>query len=254
MGVPELLVGIVIAGLAGLAVVLVAFRRQEVRTRETLRRSMDALTRSRALAESDLALLRTDITLLAAQLQEFTEVDPHFTAPLRAELRDLARGIESLTARLTAAEAPADVQEATAALSRGRQAMVALMSRLAEETPPAVRPPCFFNPNHGPSSTIVMWTGEDERPVRVPCCAPDAERLRSGAAPYSRTVANDGVRVPWWEAGTQVSPWAMGWFQDWLNPGQSRADLVASFPSLFTAPEAPSPQGPPPRAERRVAL
>ena len=77
--------------------------------------------------------------------------------------------------------------------------------------------------------------------MRVPCCAADAERLRSGAAPYSRTVAHEGVRVPWWEAGPTVRPWALGWFAD-MGAGAAKTDLARSFPSLFSLPSKAEPE------------
>ena len=227
------LILVMIAGLIGLAVVLRAFHRHEMDARAIRLRDIDALTRSRALAQSDLALLRTDLTLHSSQLAELSMMDPELAQPMQEYLTELAGSVDELATELAMAGHSRDIQQATQAMSHTRQALATLTSILLAEPSPPVRPPCFFNPNHGPSSTIVVWTGEDDRPVRVPCCAADAERLRSGAAPYSRTVAADGVRVPWWQAGPTVRPWAMGWFHDWLTSSASRTDLGESFPSLF---------------------
>lgn len=227
-----LLIGVLALAVLALATVLASFRRQEQRARSAERLALDAAHRSRALASSDLALLRTDLTLLGAQVGEYAEGDPEFAGPLQERIETLVAAVDELGDALTAAEEPEDIQAATAAMADVRQQLAVLSARLADEPPPAPRPPCFFNPNHGPSATVVLWTGEDNQTVRVPCCASDAERLRSGAAPYSRTVPRGGVRVPWWEAGSSVRPWALGWFERWLAATPSGRDLVEPFPSF----------------------
>ena len=96
---------------------------------------------------------------------------------------------------------PEDIRDVTAILEDGRYAIACVRARLAGEPLPARRPPCFFNPQHGPSTDDVEWAppGGDPRPV--PACAADAERVLAGAEPDVRKVAVGAGRRPYWEAG-----------------------------------------------------
>ena len=55
--------------------------------------------------------------------------------------------------------------------------------------PPELRPPCFFNPQHGPSAGDVRYTVPGGRGTRtVPACAQDAARVGAGERPEIRKV------------------------------------------------------------------
>ena len=72
--------------------------------------------------------------------------------------------------------------------------------------------PCFFNPQHGPSTTDVIWTQPGHGTRKVPACAQDAARLKAGDDPEVRYVQLQHRRVPYWEAGSAVAPYGAGYF------------------------------------------
>ena len=217
-----------------------AYRRQENQAQLDDENGSDGWAVSRSLAEADLALFRADLSVQSHGLRELDDLGDPLAQELREDLAALAVGTGSLAPLEATADDPELVRAAVARLSHARQGLAELTARIRDEPKPAIRPPCFFNPNHGPSATVVAWTTSEAIAARVPSCAADAERLRSGASPYSRTVAVQGRRVAWWEAGEVVRPWARGWFGDWLNSGASRR-LTSSLPSLADDVEPRAP-------------
>jgi hypothetical protein len=114
---------------------------------------------------------------------------------------------------LARARAPQDFAPVSQALEEGRFAMESAKARLAGRQPPERRPPCFFDPRHGPSTRDVMWSPDgygQERPV--PACEADAVRVESGAEPLSREVVLGGRRVPYYMGPSWMAPYAGGWF------------------------------------------
>ncbi|MGA4508327.1 hypothetical protein ACQB6R_10495 [Propionibacteriaceae bacterium G1746] len=238
---PGVLFGVMLLGLVGLAAVLVAYRRQEMRAEHELVGPHDDLALARSLAEADLALVHSDLNAQPVLIDTVRDLgDNDLAANLDQELTHLNGLADGLAGDLAAAENPAAVQAVTATLADIRRGLCLITARVSGEALPGTRPPCFFNPNHGPSSTVVAWTASSGSSVRVPSCDADAERLRSGASPYSRTVARDGARVAWWEAGSPVRPWARGWYRTWLDSSSGR-EAQTAFPSLgesVTPPDA----------------
>lgn len=73
--------------------------------------------------------------------------------------------------------------------------------------------PCFFNPQHGPSVTDVLWTAPGGRGTRsVPAWAQDAARVAAHESPEVRTVRIGGREVPYWQAGSAFLPYSEGYF------------------------------------------
>lgn len=226
-----LVIGVLVVGLAACAAVLMAFRRHESQADSVDDPGTEGWAVSRALAEADLALFRADLATQSNCLRELAELGDPLAAELQEDLDALAESTGQLTALDPATDDPELVRGTTAHLAQARQGLAELTARVVDEPAPATKAPCFFNPNHGPSATVVAWTTSDAIAARVPSCAADAERLRSGANPYSRTVSLQGRRVAWWEAGEVVRPWARGWFEGWLATGATKR-LASSFPSL----------------------
>ncbi|MBO1032124.1 hypothetical protein IPV09_12335 [Tessaracoccus sp. SD287] len=245
----SVVIGLLLVGLAACVAVLLAFRRHENRVQLDAEVGTDGCAVSRSLAEADLALFRADLAAQSHSVRELAELGDPLADELREDLDALAATAGELAPVESAADEPEVVRRAVARLSRARQGLAELAARIGGEPKPAVKPPCFFNPNHGPSATVVAWTTSDAIAARVPSCSADAERLRSGANPYSRTVSLQGRRVAWWEAGEIVRPWARGWFEEWLNTGASKR-LASSFPSLA---HDPPPEGDPRQSHRRVS-
>ena len=120
----------------------------------------------------------------------------------------------------------------TTALEDGRYAVACVRARREGKPLPARRPPCFFNPSHGPSTVDVDWAPPGGQQRRIPVCGADADRLEQGAEPDVRTVPQGAGRVPYWNAGPAYSPWAMGYFSMYaasgLLPGFMLGSLLAS--------------------------
>jgi hypothetical protein len=111
------------------------------------------------------------------------------------------------------------VRPVTELLEEGRWAMEAAKAEMDGRPAPERRPPCFFDPRHGPSVTDVEWApaGGSARPV--PACAADAVRVKDGQDPDMRRVPVNGELVPYWQAGPAFLPWAGGFFGGGLLPG-----------------------------------
>jgi hypothetical protein len=110
------------------------------------------------------------------------------------------------------ARRPADLAPVGEALEEGRWAMASAKARFSGQTPPERRPPCFFDPRHGPSSRDVTWSPPYGEPREVPACEADALRVEDGEDPEAREVEWAGRRVPYWQAGPAYAPFAGGLF------------------------------------------
>ena len=91
--------------------------------------------------------------------------------------------------------------------------MASARAVLEGRPPPERRPPCFFDPRHGPSVEDVEWTPPGGIPRTVPACAADAQRIRGGEDPQARQVPTGaGGRVPYYNAPGYYAPWFGGYF------------------------------------------
>ncbi|GAA2000060.1 hypothetical protein [Brevibacterium samyangense] len=115
----------------------------------------------------------------------------------------------------------ADVRHVTEALEDGRYAAACVRARVSGESLPVRRPPCFFNPQHGPSVEDIDWAPAGGQLRPVPVCAADAERVAVGAEPAVRKVATaDGHgRRAYWEAGPAYSEYNRGYFNAYAGSG-----------------------------------
>ena len=116
---------------------------------------------------------------------------------------------------------PSDIRNVTEALEDGRYAAKCVRARVEGRPLPVRRPPCFFNPQHGPSVEDIDWApvGGQLRPV--PVCAADAERVAVGAEPAVRkVVTGDGrTRRAYWEAGPAYAEYNRGYFNSYAGSG-----------------------------------
>lgn len=198
-----LLVLVVVLAAIGLAVT--ASRRQE-RGRLEERRTADLAAVS-TVADEDVTRFGEELQRLDAEM---------LTTPLDEPMRqDYQRALDSYEAAkdlLRKASEADHIKHVTEALEDGRYAMACVLARRNGEPLPVRRPPCFFNPAHGPSTTDIEWAPPAGVPRQVPVCAADADRVAQGAEPDIRTVQQNYRRVPYWEAGPAYSPWASGYF------------------------------------------
>jgi hypothetical protein len=108
------------------------------------------------------------------------------------------------------AQRPQDLAPVTSMVQDGRYMVASARARLEGREPPEHRPPCFFDPRHGPSAHDVEWAPPGGVPRQVPACAADAQRVESGQDPSMREIEVDGRRVPYWNGPAYYGPWAGG--------------------------------------------
>jgi hypothetical protein len=113
---------------------------------------------------------------------------------------------------LDGARRPQDIAEVTRTIDDGRQALASTRALLDGHEPPPRRPPCFFDPRHGPSVTEALWAPPGGEPREVPVCAADAARLADGVEPNAREVLVGGRPTPYYMAPAYFGPWAGGFF------------------------------------------
>lgn len=158
-----------------------------------------------------------DVTKFGEELQALdTDVAGH--ALDEAMQQDYTRALDAYDdakRSLDAVTEPDEIKHVTEILEDGRYAMACVKARVAGRALPQKRPPCFFNPQHGPSTENVTWAPAGGSPRDVPACAADAERVKVGADPNIRTVAVGAQRVPYWQGGPAYQPYAQGYYNSW---------------------------------------
>ena len=167
-----------------------------------------------------------DVTALGEQLQalDLDLTGQQLDEGMRA---DYQRALDAYDSAKVASEAitePEQVRHVTEILEDGRYAIACVRARVAGEPLPTRRPPCFFDPRHGPSVADVAWTPAGGTTREVPACALDAERVRAGAEPDARMVMVGARRVPYWAGGRSYQPYASGYFggftpMNWMFAG-----------------------------------
>jgi hypothetical protein len=205
---------------AGGAALLVARRRKRQREAAEFAEVKDN-------ARDDLVALGDDVRAL--------EIDVDMPGANPEAREDYAKAVECYDRadqRWRLAREPADLEPVGAALEEGRWAMACARARLESREPPERRPPCFFDPRHGPSDRDVEWAPEYGEPRMVPACEADAQRVEHGDEPNAREMLVDGERVPYWNAGRAYAPFAGGYFGTDLFAGMMIGTMLADPPSF----------------------
>ncbi len=210
--------------LVGVGVYLFQRSAAQRRTAEVEARQAADLAAVRTVTDEDVTrfgeeLQRLDGDLLTERLDEATR-------------QDYQRALDSYEAAkesLRLATVPDDIRHVTEALEDGRYAAACVMARTEGRPLPTRRPPCFFNPAHGPSTTDIEWAPPGGQPRQVPVCAADADRVEQGAEPDIRTVRQGPGRVPYWQGGPVYSPWASGYFGGYAMSGLLPGFLIGSM-------------------------
>jgi hypothetical protein len=199
----DLLLVLLVVG-AVLALVVSGSRRQQRAELEQKRADLAAVVK----------VADEDVTRFGEELQHL-DVEMLVTRLDEAMRQDYQRALDSYEAAketLGRVTEPDHVKHVTEALEDGRYAMACVLARRDGRPLPVRRPPCFFNPAHGPSTTDIEWAPPAGIPRQVPVCEADADRVNQGAEPDIRTVQEGYTRVPYWQAGPAYSPWASGYF------------------------------------------
>ncbi len=167
----------------------------------------DRLDAAHRLAEDDLTTFRERLDAMQHRLGGAVvaaTVAEHHRAALAAHR--LAEG------RLRAAAAPDDLVAAVGVIAAGRQRLAHVEAYVTADQPPADRPPCLFDPAHGPSVVDATWTSVRYGTRRVPVCLQDTALLAAGVPPDCRRVAVEGRTVAYWEAWDVAAPYLLGYF------------------------------------------
>jgi hypothetical protein len=195
-----------------------------------------AKTQRRELEAADLEKVRSfaaeDVTKFGEELQRLdTDVAGHdLDESTRQDYERALDEYDTAKKALDTAQRPDDIKHITSILEDGKYAVACVRARIKGEDLPQRRPPCFFNPQHGPSFEDVEWAPAGGAYRTVPVCAADAERVRAGAEPDIRKVTGpDGERVPYWQGGPAYSPWMQGYFGGFATSGLLPAFLMGSM-------------------------
>jgi hypothetical protein len=194
--------GLILVGLLGAGGVALLAGRRRKRARDAAE-----FEEAKRNARDDLVALGDDIRALDLDVQM-----PDADAQAKADYDHAVARYTEAEERWELARRPAELAPVAEALEEGRWAMASAKARFAGEQPPERRPPCFFDPRHGPSSRDVMWSPPYGEERLVPACEADAQRVERGDDPQAREVTWGGQRVPYWQAGPAYAPFAGGFF------------------------------------------
>lgn len=202
---PVLLIMLLALGL----VVYVTSQRQKRQIQTRRDRSLDGV---RKLADEDVTVFGEELQVLHIETMT-TELD----TPMRQDYQRALNSYETAKSRLASATEREHITAVTTALEDGRYAMACVLARQDGLPLPIRRPPCFFNPQHGPSTLDMPWAPPGGEMRDIPVCTADADRVRQGAEPDIRTVEHGYSSVPYWRGGAEYQPYAMGYFNAYAS-------------------------------------
>jgi hypothetical protein len=188
-------------------------RRREKHERELA--ELDAFRHVRRAADEDLTRFGEELSGL-----HFDTLTTELDEAMRGDYERALDAYEDAKASLGRASSPQDVTGVTARLADGRFHHACVLAAKAGAPRPERRPPCFFDPAHGPASRDVEWAPAGGVPREVPVCFRDAERLATGDQPEIRLVRLGDRRVAWFASGPLYAAWAGGWYDDLVKAGR----------------------------------
>ncbi len=161
----------------------------------------------RTSAQDDLVALGDDIRSLDVDIQM-----PGVSAEAKQRYEQALQAYQRASEIFDRAKHPEDLAPVSETLEEGRFAMAYAKAVLEGRPPPERRPPCFFDPRHGPSTEDIEWAPPGGTPRPVPACAADVVRIKEGFQPHGRQVVVDGRPIDYWNAPRHYGPWAGGYF------------------------------------------
>ncbi|MGI5378432.1 hypothetical protein ACQEV2_30110 [Streptomyces sp. CA-251387] len=185
----------------------------------------------RAALEKLRVVVDEDITAFGEELDrlDFHPAEPGADDAMRADYERALDTYEKAKRLMDGARKPEDVKAVTQALADGRFSLTQLAARRDHRPLPERRPPCFFDPRHGPAVADETWTPPGGAAREVPVCAADQTRLAAGRDPVVREVDTEHGRRPYWEAGPAYGPWAGGYFGGGILPGLLIGTMLGSM-------------------------
>jgi hypothetical protein len=175
------------------------------------RRRQAGLAEVKAAAHDDLIALADDVQKLEQPVES--------NAQAKREYEQALEDYDKASGAFDRARQTKQLETVAGSLEEGRYHMAAAQALLAGKQPPERRPPCFFDPRHGPSARDVEWAPPGGVARKVPACEADAEAVEQGDQPASREVVARGQRVPYWNAPPYFGPWAGGYFAPFGGTG-----------------------------------
>ena len=187
--------------------------REAVREREW-QASRDAALEDLAAAGDAVGVLDVDIQSPAVPAAAGARFDEAIRAFMRAgEQLEQARARSALVA----------VGEA---LERARYEIACTRALLEGVDAPEPRPPCLFDPAHGPSAREVRWAPAGGEDRAVPACCADARRLIDGEHPQVRLIVTAGAPARYWDDPRCYGPLLEGYYRR-FGGAQRLATLLA---------------------------
>lgn len=162
---------------------------------------------SRRVADEDVTRFGEELTEL-----HFETLTDALDPVMRDDYQSALDSYEEAKLLLVRSERTEDVPHVTRALADGRFAMACLLARRDGESLPERRPPCFFDPAHGPARDDRSWAPPGGVRREIPVCLRCRDRLDGGAEPEVRKVRWGNRWVPWFQAGPAYGPWAEGYY------------------------------------------
>ncbi len=159
------------------------------------------------------AALGDDITTYGTELRDLDldVVGRELDAAANDDYTRALDAYDGAKATLDRAQSAQDLTRVAQILEEGRFSVASVKARVHGQPLPQRRPPCFFDPAHGPSVEDVIWAPAGGAARKVPACARDAQRVKLGADPSIRMVGFGGQMQPYWENQAYV-PYAQGYY------------------------------------------
>ncbi|WP_107501679.1 hypothetical protein, partial [Streptomyces viridosporus] len=148
---------------AGGAGVYAVSRRNRRRHQEEQRAALEKL---RVVVDEDITAFGEELDRL-----DFHPAEPGADDAMRADYAHALDAYEQSKRLMAEARRPEDVRGVTQAVEDGRFALARLAARREGRPLPERRPPCFFDPRHGPSVDDAVWTPPGGAAREVPVCA-----------------------------------------------------------------------------------
>jgi uncharacterized membrane protein YgcG len=175
-------------------------RRRDRRAQELAER--DPFRHVRRAADEDVTRFGEEL----ATLHLVTLASPRDDT-MRADYQRALDACEDAKAALGRADTAADATGVTRTLADGRFSRACVLAAQSGLQRPERRPPCFFDPAHGPASR-------------------DVERLAGGEQPDVRLVRLGDRRVAWFASGPLYAAWAGGWYAELVEDGRMDAERL----------------------------
>ncbi|MGH3665175.1 MAG: DUF6676 family protein, partial [Egibacteraceae bacterium] len=147
------------------------------------RRAREQTEEVRQVVEEDMTTLGNELFDLEQQL-----IMPDTHAEARADYHAAINEYTRARSLLDHARRPNDLRAVTEALNEGRFLAAEARAHIEGRPLPERRPPCFFDPRHGPSTRDVEWMPAGGISRVVPACEADAIRVESGEEPLVREL------------------------------------------------------------------